>query len=53
MAPRDTTDKGREIRCYDYVNHPYERVREALGGDAEALFSAATKAASTRAESAA
>ena len=22
--------KGREIRCYDYVNHPYERVRDAL-----------------------
>jgi hypothetical protein len=22
--------KGREIRCYDYVNHSYERVRDAL-----------------------
>jgi len=42
---------GREIRCYDYVNHPYERVREALSGDAGALFRDATRAASSRAES--
>lgn len=51
MARRDTTKKGREIRCYDYVNHSYERVRDALSGDAQALFRAATKAASKRAES--
>ena len=37
---------GREIRCYDYVNHPYDRVRDALSGDAGALFRAATRAAS-------
>ena len=40
-----------EIRCFDYVNHPYARVRDALREDAEALFREATKAASTRAES--
>jgi len=43
--------KGREIRCYDYVNHPYGRVRDALSGDAGKLFAAATRAASSRAES--
>lgn len=42
---------AREIRCYDYVNHPYEKVSEALGGDALALFRDATKAASSRAQS--
>ena len=42
--------QGREIRCYDYVNHPYERVRAALAGDAAAVFTAATRAASSRAE---
>lgn len=42
---------GREIRCYDYVNHPYERVRDALKKDAVAVFQAATKAAASRAQS--
>lgn len=42
--------QGREIRCYDYVNHPYGRVRAALSGDARAVFRAATRAASSRAE---
>ena len=41
---------GREIRCFEYVNHGYERVRQALSGDARALFQAATRAASSRAE---
>jgi hypothetical protein len=40
-----------EIRCYDYVNHPYAQVRDALSKDAPALFQAATKAASSRAQS--
>lgn len=40
----------REIRSYDYVNHPYEQVRDALRRDAKAVFRAATQAASTRAE---
>ena len=43
--------KGREIRCYDYVNHPYERVRDALRQNALSVFKAATTAAAARAES--
>ncbi len=44
-------NKGREIRSYDYVNHPYERVRDALSQNALEVFQAATKAAATRAQS--
>jgi hypothetical protein len=43
--------KGREIRFYDYVNRPYEQVREALRQDAPAVFQSATAAASSRARS--
>lgn len=43
--------KGREIHCYDYVNHPYEQVRDALSKDALAVFQSATKAATSRARS--
>jgi hypothetical protein len=43
--------KGREIRCYDYVNHSYPQVRDALKKDALAVFQAATKAAASRAQS--
>lgn len=43
--------KGREIRCYDYVNHPYEQVRDVLRKDALRVFQSATKAAASRAES--
>ena len=43
--------KGREIHCYDYVNHPYEQVRDALSKDAPAVFQSATKAAVSRAQS--
>ena len=43
--------KGREIRCYDYVNHPYEQVRDALSKDSLTVFQAATKAAASRAQS--
>jgi hypothetical protein len=42
---------GLEIRSYDYVNHPYERVRDALKQNALAVFQSATKAAAARAES--
>ncbi len=42
--------KGRDIRCFDYVNHPYEKVRDALKADAVPVFSRATKGASARAE---
>ncbi|HEV2315684.1 MAG TPA: hypothetical protein VGR94_10290 [Candidatus Acidoferrales bacterium] len=43
--------KRREIRSYDYVNHPYERVRDALKQDALSVFRSATKAAASRAQS--
>ena len=43
--------KGLEIRCYDYVNHPYARVRDALRQDALKVFREATKAAASRAQS--
>jgi len=42
---------GREIRSYDYVNCPYERVRDALRQNALAVFQTATKAAASRAQS--
>ena len=42
---------GREIRSYDYVNHPYYRVRDVLQQNALAVFQSATKAAASRAES--
>jgi hypothetical protein len=41
---------GRHIRSYDYVNQPYERVRETLTKNAAAVFQSATKAAAHRAE---
>ena len=44
-------DAGRQIRSYDYVNRPYDRVREALKQDAVAVFQSATKTAASRAES--
>ncbi len=42
---------GRQIRSYDYVNHPYERVRDTLKQNAVAVFQSATMAAASRAES--
>ena len=42
---------GREIRSYDYVNRPYERVRDALRQHALRVFQSATKAAASRAQS--
>ncbi len=44
-------EKKREIRSYDYVNHPYERVRDALSQNAVTVFRTATKAAASRAHS--
>ena len=41
----------REIRSYDYVNRPYERVRDALKQNALTVFQSATKAAASRAQS--
>jgi len=43
--------KGLEIRCYDYVNHPYAKVRDVLKRDALNVFQGATKAAASRAQS--
>ena len=43
--------KEPEIHCYDYVNHPYERVRDTLKGHALTVFQSATKAAAYRAQS--
>src|SRR5215470_5410138 len=42
---------AREIRCYDYVNQPYERVRDVLRRDALSVFRKATKSAVSRARS--
>ena len=42
---------GREIRSYDYVNRPCERVRDALKQNALTIFQSATKAAADRAQS--
>lgn len=44
-------NKRLEIRCYDYVNHPYERVCDALKKGALTVFQAATKSAAARAQS--
>jgi hypothetical protein len=43
--------KAREIRCYDYVNRPYERVHDALTQNALKIFRSATKNAASRAKS--
>jgi hypothetical protein len=40
--------KGRQIRVYDYVNQPFERVRAALLANAAGVFSRATNVASER-----
>ncbi|HTW63103.1 MAG TPA: hypothetical protein VME17_00745 [Bryobacteraceae bacterium] len=43
--------KGREVRSYDYVNHPYAQVRDVLSKHALTVFQSATKAATSRARS--
>lgn len=40
-----------KIRSYDYVNHPFEKVRDALSAHPLVVFQAATKTAATRANS--
>lgn len=40
-----------KIRCFDYVNHSYEKVCEALTTHSNEIFHEATKSAETRAES--
>jgi len=41
--------ESREVRCYDYVTLPYERVRDVLRSDASTIFSRATANAADRA----
>jgi hypothetical protein len=41
--------EGRELRCYDYVNHAYPLVRDALRKDPAAVFRRATSLAAERA----
>lgn len=38
----------REIRSYDYVNQPYDRVRDALKQEAASVFQRATRLAEAR-----
>jgi hypothetical protein len=42
--------QGQRIRSYDYVNHPYAQVRDALKARPAAVFQSATKAAASRAK---
>jgi len=42
---------SREVRCYDYVPAPFERVRGLLHSDGAAIFSRATTTANERARS--
>lgn len=42
---------GQPIRSFDYINHPYDRVREALTTNPVAIFSQATQAARSRVQS--
>ncbi len=39
-----------ELRCYQYVNRPYEKVREALRADPGGIFQRATMGAASRAD---
>jgi hypothetical protein len=43
--------KPRDVRSYEYVNRPYEEVRDALLADTAGTFRAATRAAAGRAQS--
>lgn len=42
--------KGREVRCLDRVDHPYELVRDVLGSEAGRVLRAAARAATARAQ---
>lgn len=42
---------SKEIRSFDYVNHPYPKVKEALTADAKSVFRSATRAAASRSKS--
>jgi hypothetical protein len=40
--------KRHELRCFDYVNRPYDQVKEALSANAVAIFERATRSTSDR-----
>ena len=42
---------AKKIRSFEYVNHPYAEVRNALTRGAESVFQAATQAAASRSQS--
>lgn len=42
---------GLKVRSYDYVNHPFEKVRDVLIANPLAVFQEATKTAAARANS--
>jgi hypothetical protein len=42
---------AKEIRSFDYVNHSYDKVRDALTSDATSVFRSATQAAASRTQS--
>lgn len=42
---------SKTIRVYDYVNHPYQEVKNILSSDASGVFRNATKVAALRAKS--
>ena len=44
-------NRSQKIRSYDYVNHPFEKVRDALSAHPLTVFQAATKTAAARANS--
>jgi len=44
-----TMSESREVRCYDYVTVPYDRVRDLLHSDAAGIFARATATAKDRA----
>ena len=41
--------QSHELRCYDYVNHPYAVVRDALRADLRGVLERATRSAAGRA----
>ncbi len=49
MSYSEVMSRERDVRAFDYVNQPYERVREALRGNAKEIFRNATRAAASRA----
>lgn len=44
--------KRHQLRCFDYVNRPYEQVREALSTSARTIFERSTRSAGDRAHDA-